>query len=144
MKSHEKLPRQFPHNIKVANVVVKIYRGKTRGYDLFTVIHYSDGKRNRKVFASFAEARSHAQEVATQIARGRVNVLSLTSADRDSYVATMRLVEPLGIPLHVAVEEYAAARSHLQDESLLSAVKAYAKRSRNHHDKPVAVVVAEL
>ena len=35
MKSHEKLPRQFPHIIKVANVVVKIYRGKTRGYDLF-------------------------------------------------------------------------------------------------------------
>ena len=94
MKSHEKLPRQFPHIIKVANVVVKIYRGKTRGYDLFTVIHYRDGKRERKVFARFAEARSHAQEVATQIARGRVNVLSLTSADRDSYVAAMNLLQP--------------------------------------------------
>jgi integrase len=145
MKSHEKLPRQFPHIIKVANVVVKIYRGKTRGYDLLTVVHYRDGKRERKVFASFAEARSYAQEVATQIARGRVNVLSLTSADRDSYIAAMRLVEPLGVPLHVAVQEYAAARAHLQgDESLLTAVKAYAKRSRNHHDKPVAEVVAEL
>src|SRR5512132_4110307 len=105
MKSHEKLPRQFPHIIKVANVVVKIYSGKTRGYDLFTVIHYRDGKRERKVVARFAEARSHAQEVATQIARGRVNVLSLTSADRDSYVAAMNLLRPHGLPLHAVVEE---------------------------------------
>jgi integrase len=144
MKSHESLPRQFPHIIKVASVVVRIYRGKTRGYDLFTVIHYRDGKRERKVFASFTEARSHAQEVATQIARGRVNVLSLTTADRDGYVAALNLLRPLGVPLHAAIEEYVAARSHLQDESLLTAVKAYAKRSHNHHDKPVAEVVAEL
>jgi integrase len=144
MKSHEKLPRKFPHIIKVANVVVKIYRGKTRGYDLFTVVHYRDGKRDRKVFASFAEARSHAQEVATQIARGRVNVLSLTNADRDGYVAALNLLRPLGVPLHAAIEEYVAARSHLQDESLLSAVKAYARRSRNHNDKPVVEIITEL
>ena len=144
MKSHEKLPSKFPHLVKVGNAVVKIYRGKTRGYDLFTVIHYRDGARNRQTFAKFAEARSNAQEVATQIARGRVNVLSLTNADRDSYVAAINLLQPLGVPLHVAIEEYAAARSHLRDESILSAVKAHARRSGNHHDKPVGEIVAEL
>jgi integrase len=144
MKCHEKLPRKFPHIIKVANVVVKVYRGKTRGYDLFTVVHYRDGRRDRKVFASFAQARSHAQEVATQIARGRVNVLSLTNTDRDGYVAALNRLKPLGIPLHAAIEEYVAARLHLQDESLLSAVKAYARRSRNYHDKRVAEIVTEL
>ncbi len=145
MNCHERLPAKFPHVVKVANAVVKIYRGKANGYDLFTVVHYRDGVRKRQTFAKFADARAQAQEVATQIARGRVEVLSLTSADRDSYLAAMNLMEPLGVPLHVAVEEYAAARSHLQDhESLLSAVKAYARRNGNHHDKPVAEIVQEL
>jgi integrase len=144
MKRHERLPSKFPHVVKVGNAVVKVYRGKTRGYDLFTVIHYQDGVRNRQTFAKFAEARSHAQEIAIQIARGRVNVLSLTNADRDSYVAAISLLRSVGIPLHVAVEEYVAARSHLQDESLLTAVKAYARRSRNHHGKPVVDIVTDL
>jgi hypothetical protein len=89
---------KFPHIIKAGNAVVKIYRGKARGYDLFTVVHYRDGVRRRHTFGKYANARSHAQEVATQIARGQLNVLSLTNSDRDNYVAAMNLLEPFGIP----------------------------------------------
>lgn len=144
MNRHEKLPRKFPHIIKVANISVKIYRGKAHGYDLFTVVYYPDGRRTRKVFGRFERARSYAQEVATQTARVRASVLSLTSADRDSYMAALNLLQPLGIPLHAAIEEYAAAREHLRGESLLGAAKAYMRRSHNHHDKPVKDIVAEL
>jgi integrase len=144
MKCHANLPRKFPHITKVANVVVKIYRGQARGYDLFTVVYYRDGKRERKVFASFTQARSHALEIATQIARGRINVLSLTSADRDSYVAALNLLQPLGVPLHAAVEEYVAAREQLQGESLLSAAKEHAARRRYVIEKKVGEVVSEL
>ena len=145
MNRHEKLPRKFPHIIKVANVVVKIYRGKAHGYPLFTVAYHRDGKPARKAFGRFDRARSYAQEVATLTASGRVDVLSLTSADRDGYVAALNLLQPLGVPLHAAVEEYVAAREHLGgEESLLSAAKAYARRRGSHHDKRVGEIVAEL
>src|SRR5215472_14070503 len=143
MNRHEKLPRKFPHIIKVANVVVKIYRGKAHGYPLFTVAYHRDGKPARKAFGRFERARLHAQEVATLTASGRVDVLSLTSADRDGYVAALNLLQPLGIPLHAAVEEYIAAREHLDGDSLLSAAKEYARKHK-HSDKRVRDVVDEL
>jgi hypothetical protein len=43
MNCHDKLRVKFPHIVKAGNAVVKIYRGKAGGYDLFTVVHYRDG-----------------------------------------------------------------------------------------------------
>jgi hypothetical protein len=57
---------------------------------------------------------------------GRLAVMELTSADREAYVSALELLKPLGIPLHSAIEEYVAAMSHLDGESLLSAVKEHA------------------
>jgi hypothetical protein len=53
-------------------------------------------------------------------------------------------LRPLGIPLHSAVEEYVAARSHLDGESLLSAVKEHARRRHHVVDKRVPEIVEEL
>jgi integrase len=144
MNCHDKLRVKFPHIVKAGNAVVKIYRGKAHGYDLFTVVHYRDGVRRRQTFGNYANARSHAQEVATQIAHGQLNVLSLTNSDRDNYVAAMNLLEPFGVPLHSAVEEYVAARSHLHGESLLSAVKEHASRRRHVIEKSVGEIVDEM
>jgi integrase len=54
------------------------------------------------------------------------------------------LLEPLSIPLNVAVEEYVAARRVLGSESLLGAAKAYARRTHSHEDKAVAEIIAEM
>jgi integrase len=132
--------------VKVGNTLIKIYhwRGKS-GYDQFKVVYQADGQRKRETFGSLAKAKARAQEIAVQIERGDRAMLNLTNAEVATYLHARRLIEPLSIPLNVAVEEYVAARSHLQDgESILSAAKAYAKRSRNYHDKPVAGVVADL
>jgi integrase len=132
--------------LKVGNTLIKIYhwRGKS-GYDQFKVVYHADGQRKRETFGSLAKAKARAQEIAVQIERGDRAVLKLTSAEVATYLHARRLIEPLSIPLNVAVEEYVAARSHLQDgESILVAAKAYAKRSRNYHDKLVAKVVDEL
>ena len=82
--------------------------------------------------------------MATQIAHGQLDVLSLTNSDRDNYVAAMNLLEPFGIPLRSAVEEYVAARSHLDGESLLSAVKEHAARRRHVIEKNVGEIVDEM
>ena len=109
---------KFPKVVKVGSAVVKLYRGrvkmKQRRYDAFTVTYYQNGQRQRSVFGSFDDAKKAAQEIATKIAHGRVNIKELTGADRESYVAALNLLHPLGVPLHSAIQEYVAARAHEQ------------------------------
>jgi integrase len=142
MKSKE------PIQVKVGNTIVKIYRDtykkNSTDYERYSIAYYLDGKRKIETRASETEARVRAHELATQIARGRVNVLSLTNADRDGYIAALNLLQPLGVPLHAAVEEYVAAHEQLHGESLLSAVKEHAARRRHVIEKKVIEVVAEF
>jgi integrase len=137
-----------PIKVKVGNAIVKIYRDTYEkngaDYERYSIAYYSAGKRKIETRASEAEARTRAHEVATQIASGQVNVLSLTSADRDSYVAALNLLQPLSIPLHAAVEEYVAARECLDGESILSAAKEHAARRRHVIEKKVSEVVSEF
>src|SRR5438552_3921436 len=133
-----------PVVVKAGNAAVKVYRGKSRGYDLFTVAHYAGGIRKRETFGSLADAKERAREVARAIINGRAAVLELTNADREGYVGALELLRPLGIPLHGAVEEYVAARSHLAGESLLSAVKEHSRRRHHVIDKRVPEIVEEL
>ncbi len=144
MKRHEAGTRRKPISVKAGNVEVKIYQGKSRGYDLFTVVHYVGGERKRETFGNLADAKERAREVARAIINGRTAVLELTNADREGYVAALERLRPLGVPLHSAVEEYVAARSHLNGESLLSVAKAHAGRRRDVLDKRVREIVGEL
>jgi integrase len=145
MNRHEKPDRRKPILVKVGNAVVKIYSGKSRGYDLFTLVHYAGGQRKRETFAKLEDAKRRAREVAHAMLNGRLSVLELTCADREGYVSALGLLEPLGIPLHSAVEEYVAARSHLRDgESLLSVVKEHATQRRDVVDKPAGQAVEEF
>ena len=89
MKRHEESKRK-PILVKRGNTTVKIYQGKSRGYDLFTVVHYSNGQRQRETFGKLENAKTRAEEVATLSENGRRDVLELSSADRESYVHAMR------------------------------------------------------
>jgi hypothetical protein len=144
MNRHEKPDRPKPIIVKVGNAAVKIYQGKSRGYDLFTVVHYAGGQRKRETFAKLEDAKRRAGEVARAMLNGRLAVLELTSADREAYVSALELLKPLGIPLHSAIEEYVAARSHLDGESLLSAIKEHAARRRYVVDRGVGEIVNEM
>src|SRR5215475_3439759 len=116
--------------VKVGNTVVKIYHWKGKaGYDQFKVAYRTDGQRKRETFGSLAKAKARANEIAVQIERGERDVLKLTSADRSSYLHALRLLRPLSVPLHVAVEEYVANAQ---------------RKPSACRDKPIADVVAEL
>jgi integrase len=150
-KSFRRFPNmksKSPIKVKVGNAIVKIYRDTYEkngaDYERYSIAYYSDGKRKIETRAGEGEARARALELATQIAHGRINVLSLTNADRDSYLAALNLLQPLGVPLHAAVEEYVAARQALNGESLLSAAKEHAARRCNVIDRKVKEVVSEL
>jgi len=137
-----------PIKVKVANAVVKIYPGEYekngKGYQRYSIAYYLNGKRKIETRPNESKARQRANELATQIARGHLDVLSLTNSDRDNYIAAMNLLQPLGVPLHVAIQEYVAAYAHLHDESLLSAVKARSKQRQSYREKPIGEIVSEL
>ena len=132
--------------VKVGDTVVKIYHWRSKsGYDQFKVAYHAHGKRRRETFGSLAKAKARANEIAVQIERGERDVLQLTSADRAGYVAALNLLQPIGIPLHAAIEEYVAARAYLAGgESLLSAVKEHTRRHRHVAEKRVGDVVEEF
>jgi integrase len=130
--------------VRAGNTRIKVYKGKSGKYDLFTVVHYRNGKRIRENFRNERNATSRAQEIATAIEKGRVEVLQLTNSDRESYVAAMRALQPLGIPLHAAIEEFVAVRKQLAGDSLLTAVKEHLARKRNVQERRVDQVVDEL
>jgi integrase len=143
-----------PIIIRAGNIPgAKIYRsqyrkrlksGRHRRYDLFRVAYYVAGKRKVEAFGNLHDAKERAGEIARAIAHGRLSVLELTSADRESYINAIERLKPLEIPLHSAIEEYVAARAHLNGEPLLSAVKQHVARRRDVIDKRVSEVVAEF
>jgi integrase len=131
--------------MKMLKAQVKMYESESGGYPLYTVCYYRHGKRIRENFRKLAKAKSRAHEVSLGIERGRNAVVSLTNADWESYVTAVDILRPTGIPLHAAIEEFMAARTHLDDgESILSAVKDHATRRRKVIPKRVSEIVEEL
>src|SRR4029453_6197368 len=100
---------KFPIAIKVGNTIVKIYHWKGPRYDQFKLVyHGADGKRQSESFGKLASAKAPANEIAVQIERGERDMLKLSSSDRASYLHALRLLEPMGVPLGVAIEAYVA------------------------------------
>ena len=101
--------------VKRGNTIVKIYRHKGRRYkgkqyELFTVTYRLNGKQVRKNFSRYKDAWDFASDTATALEKGRPQVLSLSAADWQSYIAAKNLLQPFDIPLHDAIEEYVAIR----------------------------------
>ncbi len=104
---------------------------RSREYERFTVTYYRpDGVKQircRKSYSSLQDARFEAGRAATAIANGEADILKLTSADRATYLRAMDALRPLGIPLHVAIEEYVEARQHA-GAGLIAAAKEHGRR----------------
>src|SRR5215472_18994285 len=101
--------------VKRGNTTIKIYRHKGRRYkgkqyELFTVAYRINEKQLRKNFSRYKDAWDFASDTARALEKGRAQVLSLNAADWQSYVAAKNLLQPFGIPLHQAIEEYVATR----------------------------------
>jgi len=99
--------------VKRGNTTIKIYRHKGRRYknkyyELFTVAYRLNDKPRRKNFSEYKAAWDFASDTATALEKGRAQVLSLNAADWQSYLAAKNLLQPFGIPLHDAIEEYLA------------------------------------
>jgi integrase len=131
--------KRWPEVVRAGSAQALIYRTRERkivgrrrrSYERFTVTYYRpDGVKQircRRSFSSLQDARFEAGRAATAIAQGEADILKLTSADRATYLRAMDALRPLGIPLHVAIEEYVEARQHA-GAGLIAAAKEHGRR----------------
>ena len=88
----------FPVTVKRGHTIVKIYRTPSRGCDAYTVSYCLGEKRVRTTFADLGLATTEAETVANKLSTGEVNVLTLTSGDRLSYIRAIEALKPTGVP----------------------------------------------
>jgi len=136
---NSKKRKRWPEVVRIGSTQALIYRTRerkmvgrrSRSYERFTVTYYrTDGVKQircRRSFSSLQDARFEAGRAATAIAKGEADILKLTSADRATYLRAMDALRPLGIPLHVAIEEYVEARQHA-GAGLIAAAKEHGRR----------------
>lgn len=120
--------KAWPRVIRQGSVGVKIYRVENRGYVHHVISYYLGKSRVRKVVADFPKAKKEAERIATQLSKGEKEALKLTGADSTAYVHAQKLLQPLGVPLLAAVEEYVSAKK--LGVPLLVAAKQYATRQK--------------
>jgi integrase len=136
---------KFPITVKRGHTVVKIYHTPSRGCDAYTVVYYLGTKRQRKSFADLGLATTEAEVVANKLSTGEVNVLTLTSDDRLSYIRAIEALKPTGVPLEMAAMQFAEAHKLLEGVSLLEAARFYLKKNPHRGPKKlVPVIVKEM
>lgn len=140
-----KLPERFPVAVKRGSSAVRIYNTPDRGYEGYTLAFDDGKKRVRRKFSDFATAKREGELIATKLRRGELDVLTLTSQDRNAYALALRTLKPTGISLDVAVARYVNAHKLLESVPLADAVDFYLKRHpRRLERKTVSAVVEEL
>ncbi len=141
------IPREkkesWPLKIKSGSIVVKVYRTPSGGYDLFTVSYHEGGRRVRKYFSDFSEAKTEAKNAAEKLASGQGIALQIAGKDRDAFVYAKKKLAPFGVELVNVIDEYTEAKK--VGVPLLAAAQYY----REHHHavlpaKRVADVVKEF
>ena len=126
---------EFPIIISRGSVRVRIYRVTNRGQHIFTVAYRgTDGKRVRMTRALLGAAKMEAERIATSIANGEIQALTLSNTDRAIYVRAVDLLRPRGRELDAAIAELIEAIDALNGTgSLLEAAKFFAR----HHSSGV-------
>ncbi|HOW68033.1 MAG TPA: hypothetical protein P5186_28485 [Candidatus Paceibacterota bacterium] len=98
---------RFPVRVKRGSSVVSIYKTPTRGYPLFTVVHYdAEGRRSRRVFADYDQARHAADETVLNLAGGKSDMLTLTGQELLIYRRATEALKDAGVSLDVAAIQF--------------------------------------
>ncbi len=114
------------HVARVGNVRVAV---QTYGDGRFIIRwrQTARGERLRETFTRKKQACARADEIALALANSLADVVTLSSADRDSYRLAVQALAPLGIPLHAAVAEYVAACARVKPHTLMEAANFFVR-----------------
>src|SRR5437667_3653583 len=99
--------------IRQGSAQVVVYKFAKRNQFCLCYRKHAGAARSRETRTGERAARARALEIAIALANGRAEVIELTAADRDSYLAAKALL-PVGIPLHEAVEQWISHRETMR------------------------------
>jgi integrase len=121
------MPARKPAPLIISNDQheVRIYTTESHGRPLYQLSFYRGGKRERRSFADINEAKREARIVLGELARDAIQAENLTAAEIESYIIARRVVAPHNVPVHVAAEVFASARSELAPEVSIQDVIRY-------------------
>lgn len=108
---------------------------------------FTGDDRQRETVTGEKNAKTRAAEIVQQLADGRAQVLELTHADREAWLAAKEILAPHGVGVLPAVEQWAAARKALGPAGdLLGAVRGFLARSdvSSRPAPPTAAIVSEV
>src|SRR5260370_22532077 len=100
-EQQEEITFPYTYTKPKSSVRVKIYKTPRDGYDAFTLMYYKDGERKRVMAKSFEAALKEAEAATTLLGSANGDVLTLSSADRASYLRSREFADKAGIPLEV-------------------------------------------
>ena len=116
--------------VRCGSAVVPVYRLGAGGRTRFVIAFYRDGARVRQAFRTLEAARKETLLAAQRIQGGRQEMNDIRPADREAYHAALGLLEPTGVPLVSAIQEYVRAARLLDGTPLLPAVEEFTRRAR--------------
>lgn len=125
------VPKKWPHRIRVESVEVPIYRnatGPSGEYVAFIVVDHTDGKRRRRKFASYEDARAEAQKIAVALSRGDAAAAAVDFRDAAALIRCRQLLTGLDVTLETAVEIFVEAARLVGAHRVVEAAKTHAKR----------------
>jgi integrase len=135
----------WPREIRSGSAVVTVYRQERPVGDLFTVVHYLDGKRERKGYSDQQEALAEAEKIASRIAKIERQVFHVSDSDWRLYTMATEALRPSGVAIDVACREFAEARRILGPLSIMDAAKSFVKQqTEGLVAKNVPEIVEEL
>lgn len=137
---------------KAGSSIVTAYRhGKPEGEReqryVLTWRRFAGDERQRETATGEKAAKKRAGEIVKELADGRGQVLELTHADREAWLAAKKLLEPHGIPIVTAVEQWAEARKALGPAGdLVGAVRGFLAQAdvATRPAPPTKTILAEL
>jgi len=119
---------KFPIVVRAGSVGVKIYRTESRGYPLFQVADFSEGRRRLRGFADLVDAKAEAGRIANRLAAGDVVAAGLGAKERASLSRALELLKPTRVSLEVAASTFAECFQILGGNRLLEASQYFARR----------------
>jgi len=127
--------------VRAGNVRISVH--KNGGRYAVAWRPFAGARRSRETFPTRSAAIARAREIASAIANGQGDAVTLTAATRDDYRLAVQSLPP-GIHLHTAIEEYTAARALIPGHTLREAAAHFAAHSNTRPCPPTAAIVEDL
>jgi integrase len=135
---------KFPKIIKNGSAIARIYETPTRinnkDYIQYTLTYYLNGQRERRKFSNLEKAIDEGKMAVAKISSGDLEVLTISSEDRASYVKALEIIVAAQKPLVAVATEYMEALKLLpKGTGLVEACREFARRHsevREEHTIP--------